>query len=123
MTSRNEPNNDPTSSRRLGPIDFARVKQQISITEVLEILASWKPTIRRKGGDELRGPCPIHGSKSIRARTFSVSVSKNAWRCFKCEEGGNVIDLAALLLSIPRTETVRTVVELCRRLGKDVPRR
>ena len=109
--------------RRLDPIDFDQVKRQVRVTEVLDQLASWQVTIHRKGGDELRGPCPVHGSKSPRAQTFSVSLSKNSWRCFKCKAGGNVIDLAAELLSIPRSESVRTVVELCRRLGIDVPRK
>ena len=35
-------------------------------------------------------------------------------RDFAREAGGNVIDLAAVLLDIPRTDSVRTVVELCR---------
>ena len=113
----------PIRRRRLDPIDFGQLKRQVSVTEVLERLTSWQPTVQRKGGDELRGPCPIHGSKSPRAQTFSVSLSKSSWRCFKCEDGGNVIDLAAVRLDIPRAESVRTVVTLCRRLGIDVPRK
>ena len=106
---------------KLQPIDFVRLKETVSIEQVLEIV-TWKPVARLQGGTELRGPCPVHGSTSPKSRSFSVSTTKNAWRCFKCGAGGNALDLAAEFFSMPREESVKVAVELCKRLGLEIPR-
>ena len=107
--------------RRLSPIDFRRLKDEVPIAAVLQLYA-WKPNAVRQGGTELRGPCPIHGSKSETSTIFSVSPQKNAFKCFSCDAGGNQIDLAGHYFGIPREESVRVAVALCRELGIDVPR-
>ena len=37
-------------------------------------------------GQQLRGPCPIHGSEKD-SRVFSVNLAKNTFQCFKCGAG------------------------------------
>lgn len=44
-------------------------------------------------GDQVRGPCPIHGSPSPTSRSFSANLRKNNFRCFKCGASGNQLDL------------------------------
>ena len=104
---------------RLRPIDFRALKQQVPIERVLEFY-KWRHV--KTSGRELRGPCPVHRSKSETSRVFSVSQSKNAWKCFKCEAGGNQLDLAAHYFGIPQDQFVRVAVALCRELRIDIPR-
>jgi DNA primase len=73
-------------------VDFGALKQQVSMTEILEhygLLDKLKP---QKGGDELVGLCPFHQEKR---RSFHVSVLKNAWQCFGCKRHGNILDFVA----------------------------
>ena len=41
-------------------IDYALLRQQLSLTQVLELLGFTAMTRR---GPQLRGPCPVHGSR------------------------------------------------------------
>lgn len=106
-------------SGRLDPIDFQQLKSQVSVLDVLELF-DWKPASQR--GEELRGPCPVHGSSSTTSMTLAVSPSKNAWKCHKCGAGGNQLDLAAYYFHLPRDQVVRVAVALCRQLGREIPR-
>ena len=113
---------EPTRARsRLKPIDFQALKAMISISDVLE-LYGWTPNAVRKGGAELRGKCPVHGSKSETSTIFAVSPKRNAFKCFSCNAGGNQLDLAAHYFGIPNAESVRVAVALCKELGIEIPR-
>jgi DNA primase len=106
---------------RLRPIDFDAIKATVSIVDLLESV-DWKPTRTRRGGNELRGPCPIHKSSSATSFIFSVTPEKNIYKCFKCQAGGDAIALAADLFGIPRDQRVKAAVELCKHLGIKIPR-
>jgi DNA primase len=71
-------------------IDFAEVRSRIGIAQVLE-LARFEAS--ESMGDQLRGPCPIHGSTSPAGRSFSVNLRKHTFQCFKCRQSGNQLDL------------------------------
>ena len=107
--------------RNLQPIDFRRLKEIVSLREVLE-LYGWQPTKSYQGGRYLRGACPIHGSTSPNSIIFAVSPEKNAFKCFKCGAAGNQLDLAAHYFGLPRDQIVRIAVRLCQQLGKEIPR-
>ncbi len=78
------------SDRGLG--DFKRIKQSVSIVQVLEHYELMKTLERR--GDSLSGPCPLHGGHH--EKQFKTSVSKNCWNCFgKCKAGGNILDFVS----------------------------
>jgi DNA primase len=102
--------------RRLDPVDFEALKESVSIVQLLESVG-WQHSGRRRGGDELRGPCPIDHSRSGTSMVFSVTPSRNIFRCFKCEAGGDTIALAAYLFGISRDQRVKAAVELCKHLG------
>lgn len=72
-------------------VDFKAVKAAVSFEAVLdryELLDDLDPK-----DDGYVGDCPFHEGES--RRPFHVSLSKNAWYCFGCEGGGNVLDFVA----------------------------
>jgi hypothetical protein len=74
-------------------IDFARLRQQITMEQVLRELRWWD---RLTGhGDQRRGPCPIHEPGASRGRGFSVHLGKKVFQCFEasCGAKGNALDL------------------------------
>jgi transposase len=91
----------PTTGHRL---DFARLREQIPIEQVLRELHWWD--CLKGSGPQRRGPCPIHESSSSHGRCFSVNLEKNVFQCFdaSCSAKGNVLDLWAQSqrLSIPQ---------------------
>jgi DNA primase len=96
-------------------IDFAWLRRQVSLAEVLE-LVGFRATTRR--GAQVRGPCPVHGSSSPQSRSFAGHLQKNCWRCFGCGAGGNALDLYAAVTKRPLYEAA---LELCARLQVPVP--
>jgi DNA primase len=74
-----------------GFVSFAEVKRAVTMEAVLaryELLEG----LTRKGAN-LAGPCLFCKGKS--QRQFQVNLVKNAWYCFGCKEGGNVLDFVA----------------------------
>ncbi len=76
-------------SKSRGYIDIAAVKADTNLEQVLthyDLLQTLKPK-----GASLRGCCPIH--KGTNPDQFSVTLSKNLWKCFsECQHGGNHLD-------------------------------
>jgi hypothetical protein len=73
-------------------IDFAHLKRQLSMAQVLDHLGL---TQRLRGsGSQRRFACPIHRGDG-RGRTFSVNFDDNVFQCFDaaCGKKGDVIDL------------------------------
>jgi DNA primase len=97
-------------------IDFVLLRQQISLTQVLD-LVGFTPTTRR--GPQWRGPCPVHGSKSPRSRSFAAQVEKNCWHCFRCGASGNALDL---YVAVTKQPVYEGALELGTRLGMSAPR-
>jgi DNA primase len=75
-------------------LNFAHLKRCVSIVSVLK--AKGVTTPFKKRGDQLFGPCPVHGGDNPNA--FVISLSKNLWRCFTgCDAGGDVVELVRRL--------------------------
>ncbi len=75
-------------------LTFAYLKHRVSIVTVLE--AEGVKMSFKKRGDQLFGPCPVHGGDNPNA--FVISLSKNIWRCFtRCNTGGDVVKLVRRL--------------------------
>ena len=79
-------------------IDFAHLRSQVRIEQVLEhlgLFAQLRPAAGSRS--QYRGTCPIHISDGKRRRSFSVNLDKQAFRCFypECAAEGNVLDLWA----------------------------
>lgn len=74
-----------------GFVSFAEVKRSVTMEAVLTrygLFAALSPK-----GNNLVGPCPFCNGKS--SRQFQVNSVKNAWHCFGCKAGGNVLDFVA----------------------------
>jgi DNA primase len=96
-------------------IDFREARARLRLAAVLELL-DFAPCSRC--GDQVRGPCPVHGSHAPTSRSFAAHLGKNVWHCFRCGAGGNALDLWATLT---RQDLHAAVLDLCGRLGRDVP--
>jgi DNA primase len=96
-------------------IDYRAARALVPLTDVLGLLG-WVP--RQRDGSQLRGPCPVHGSRRQTSRLFSAHLDKNAWHCFGCGTGGNALDLWA---AVTRQPLHAAVLDLCQRLGREVP--
>ena len=96
-------------------IDYRNARAQLRLADVLELLgyqARWRQ------GEQLRGGCPLHGSRSATSRSFAVHLGKNVFHCFRCGAGGNALDLWAAHARLPLHAAV---LDLCGRLQQPVP--
>ena len=96
-------------------VDFQVLRTRITMADVLRQLG-FLPVSR--AGEQLRGPCPVHGSRSIRSRTFSVNLESGRYYCHKCQSQGNPLELWAAVCKLPLYEAA---LDLCRALGREVP--
>jgi DNA primase len=71
-------------------IDFAELKRQVAIRDVLARYGLLEELREKKPG-KLVGPCPIHGGKN--GTSFNVDTERNIFHCFSTCGGGNVLDL------------------------------
>jgi transposase len=85
------------------PIDFAFLRQQITLEQVLRHLGLFDDL--RGRALQLRGRCPFHEGDR-RQRTLSVHLDKNAFHCFQadCQAQGNALDFWAAYHRLPLYE-------------------
>ncbi len=96
-------------------IDFREARASLQLSEVLELIG-FEPHSRY--GDHVRGPCPVHRSRTPRSRSFAAHLKKGVWHCFRCGAGGNVLDL---WVAVTRQALPAGVIDLYTRLGRAVP--
>jgi DNA primase len=85
----------------------AQVRERIRIDDVVGEYVS----LRRAGGDSLKGLCPFHDEKSP---SFNVRPAKGTFHCFGCGEGGDVI---AFVMKMDHLGFVESVERLASRAG------
>jgi transposase len=73
-------------------VDYAFLRDQVSIERVLKHLGYWENLCGN--GKEMRGSCPLHSEPGSKSRSFSVNPDKNVYHCFgnDCNRSGNVLD-------------------------------
>jgi DNA primase len=96
-------------------VDFRQARREARLGAVPGLLR-WRPSERR--GEQVRGPCPLHGSSSPRSRSFSAHLGRGAWQCFRCGARGNALELWARATG---QRLYQAVLELYDRLGQPVP--
>lgn len=69
-------------------IDFPELKRRIPFENIL-LGCGFLVNFRR--GDQVRGPCVIHGSKPT-SRVFSADLGRGIWQCFKCHKTGGWLE-------------------------------
>jgi hypothetical protein len=96
-------------------IDFDRLRTQITMQEVLDLLGF--EALRRRG-DQWHGPCPLHASTPGRQFCFSVNVAIGRYYCHRCRSRGHQIELWAAATRLP---LYHAAIDLCRTLGQEIP--
>jgi DNA primase len=96
-------------------IDYREARARLRLAAVLELLG-YEPRWRQ--GEQIRGPCPLHGSRSPSSRVFAAHLGKNVYHCFRCGAGGNALDLWA---AVRHLTLHAAVLDLCQRLGQPAP--
>jgi DNA primase len=96
-------------------VDFDRMRAEITMEQVLNLLG-FDPSNR--SGVQWHGSCPLHDSGAGRHRCFSVNVAIGRYYCHRCHSHGNQLELWAAAMELPLHQAA---VDLCRRLGRDVP--
>ena len=96
-------------------VDFNVLREEIAMEQVLNQLG-FTPISR--SGNQVHGPCPVHGSTSNTSRTFSVNVQTGRYYCHKCHSKGNQLELWA---AVHRLSIYDAAIDLCRALGREVP--
>ncbi len=74
-----------------GFVSFAEVKRAVSLEAILKRYELLENLARK--GRNLVGTCPF--CKGASGRQFQVNLVKNAWYCFGCKVGGNILDFVA----------------------------
>ena len=92
------------SSSQDGWVDFAWLRQQITLEQLLSQAGCLDGMSKR--GSQRRGRCPIHGQPGDRNRSFSADLKKNVFQCFdpSCGVHGNVLDFWAAWRRLPLRE-------------------
>ncbi len=97
-------------------VDFAVVQASVPMAKVLRLVRF----VSRGGrGDQVRGPCPVHRSKSPRSRCFSAHLGKGVCYCHVCCFAGNQIQLWAKVQGVGVCDAA---IDLCRQLGIEIPK-
>jgi DNA primase len=96
-------------------VDFQAVRAAVSIADVLQLI-EFVPTQTR--GPELRGRCPVHGSKSQKSRVFAVNVATNVYQCFQCGSAGNQL---SLYMAVTKMSLFEAAIDLCAKLNRPTP--
>jgi len=92
-----------TATESTEAVDYAYLREQITIEQVLSHLGYLD---RLRGGEQRRGPCPLHDSADKGKRDFSVNLRRSVFRCFhqECAKEGNVLDFWAAVHNMPLHE-------------------
>lgn len=85
-----------------GYIDFAQLKDSVSIDQVLSLLDL--RLVQR--GDQQRGQCPVCKGGE---RSLVVTKSKSSFYCFTAKKGGDMIDLVAHVLKLSQKDAAHHI--------------
>lgn len=98
----------PAAGNKLPPLNFARLREMVSITQVLEQV-NWQP--RKRRADQWRGNCPLHEETDAKSEAFAIQTQKSVYCCHRCGSAGNVLDLWVALRGKPILAAAWDLVE------------
>jgi DNA primase len=79
----------------------AEVKSRLNIVDVIGETVQLK-----KAGTTFKGLCPFHGEKTA---SFTVTPSRDSWKCFGCQRGGDVFSFVMERDGIAFPEALRVL--------------
>ena len=104
-----------TNGSKRRPLNFGLLRQQVSITRVLESIG-WHA--QSAHGPQWRGVCPLHEANGTTSRCFAVHTENNIYCCHRCSSQGNALDLWTALCGKPLLDAAWELVEI---LGLNPP--
>jgi transposase len=109
-----EPVKAPTAAAARPHVDFAFLRGQVTVEQVLRQLGVFAGL--RGRGQQRRGCCPVHDRAGTQGPTFSVHLGKGVFQCFQaeCRAQGNVLDLWAAVHQLPLYEAALHLAETFR---------
>ncbi|MES2210485.1 MAG: DNA primase [Chloroflexota bacterium] len=90
----------------------AEVKSRLNIVDVIGETVQLK-----KAGTTFKGLCPFHGEKTP---SFTVTPSRDSWKCFGCGLGGDIFSFVMQRDSVPFPEALKS---LANRAGVEIDER
>ncbi len=81
----------------------AEVKSRLNIVDVVGETVQLK-----KAGTTYKGLCPFHGEKTP---SFTVTPSRDSWKCFGCGLGGDVFSFVMQRDSVPFPEALKSLAD------------
>ena len=96
-------------------VDFDVLRREITMQQVLDEIGFSPPY---RDGDQFRGPCPVHESKSKNSRAFSLNLGTQRDYGHKCKSHGTQLELYAAARD---TKVNRAAIDFCHTLGGNVP--
>jgi DNA primase len=96
-------------------VNFERLRAEIAIDGVLDLLG-FEPL--RRSGAQRYGRCPLPACRQSRRASFSVNVALGRYFCHRCHSQGNALELWA---ASTQRSLHPAAIDLCHRLGRDVP--
>lgn len=88
----------------------AQIEKIRSAVNIVDVVSSYVPDLR-KAGDSYMGLCPFLSHKDSKP-SFSVSESKQIYKCFGCQKGGNVFTFVMEYKGISFQQAVKEISEL-----------
>lgn len=86
-----------------------QITDQINqITDIVEIVQPFIGSFRKQGQNWI-GLCPFHADKKP---SFFVNSAKNIYKCFSCQEGGNIIKFIEKIKHCDRTAAINYIAEI-----------
>lgn len=98
-------------SIRTHALDFKKIKERVSIPELLEAFG-WMQFMTSNPDGSLKGPCPIHNKhqpEEATSQSFKVTENGRGFICFGCNQKGSVLDL---LHAERNTGSIRVAAQL-----------
>ncbi|MER2206624.1 MAG: CHC2 zinc finger domain-containing protein, partial [Rhodococcus sp. (in: high G+C Gram-positive bacteria)] len=92
---------------RISDRDIAAIRERTRIEDIVGEYVS----LKRAGGDSIKGLCPFHDEKSP---SFHVRPNHGLYHCFGCGEGG---DVYSFLQKMDHISFVEAVEQLADRLS------
>jgi DNA primase len=83
------------------------IRQVIAATDIVPFIGRYV-MLKKAGIGVWKGLCPFHPEKTP---SFNVNESKQAYKCFGCGKGGNVVSFAKDHLSLNFVESIRLLAQ------------
>lgn len=91
------------------------LEQIRSRADIVEIVQSYVPTLKRAGGSAWKACCPFHQEKTP---SFTVNVDRQTFKCFGCGKGGNVF---TFVMEMEKLDFPNAAEFLARKYGVVIP--